>query len=130
MIKNQKGFSLLEVILAIAIMGIVSVAFLGGLSNASKSLAFTNQRQRAKTFAEHQLEYVRSLTYHAPLVGGYDYPPDTSISSEYPDYTATIKAYPISSRDNNIEKIIVVVSFKGTPVLLTGNSTVEGYKVY
>jgi prepilin-type N-terminal cleavage/methylation domain-containing protein len=127
MIKSQKGFSLLEVILAIAIMGVVSVAFLGGLGNASKSLAFTNQRQRAKTFAEHQLEYVRSLTYHAPP---YQYLYDSSLATEYPDYTAMIYAESIPSRDNNIEKIRVVVSFKGNPVLLTGNSTVEGYKVY
>ena len=37
--KNEKGFTLIEVIIGLAILGIVAAGFLGGLATASQSMA-------------------------------------------------------------------------------------------
>jgi prepilin-type N-terminal cleavage/methylation domain-containing protein len=122
--KNTRGFSLIEVVISIALLGILAAGFMGALGNASKSLAFTDERQTAKTIAEHQMEYVKEQGYLT------SYTPDPTITSKYPGYSVITHTESVTSRDNNIQKIrVVVVNPNGKQILLTGNSTLEGYKV-
>lgn len=107
-------------------MGILAAGFLGGLSNASKNLAFTDERQTANTIAEHQLEYVKGLSYAA------SYTADPFTTTAYPGYTVAISTANVTSRDANIQKISILVTHNGKPIKMQGNatnSTLEGYKV-
>jgi len=61
--KSEKGFSLAEVMLAIALLGIVSVAFLGAMSTASKAIFIADEQATAESLARSQMEYVKSLAY-------------------------------------------------------------------
>lgn len=114
--RNEKGFTLIGVVIAIALVGVIAVAFLGGLSNASKALFTTDTHSTGNNLAESQLEYVKKLPYSAT------YSP-APIPSEYNGYSVTIDVTPLE--DGNIQKITVTVSHQDKP----GVITLEGYKV-
>jgi prepilin-type N-terminal cleavage/methylation domain-containing protein len=124
-LKDEKGFSLIEVVIAIALLGIIGVAFLGGLSTASRVLFIADERETAKNLAESQMEYAKGLPWSTS-----SYTPATPLPSEYAGYTVEIYGDTITSRDDgNIQKIRVIVSHQGRPIIMAANSTLEGYKV-
>lgn len=62
-IRNQKGISLIEVIIALAILGVIAVAFLGGLMTSLKAVSIADERSTAQSLSQSQMEYVKSLNY-------------------------------------------------------------------
>lgn len=115
--KSQNGFTLIEVVVGLALMAIISVAFLGALATTSKVLFVADERETAKNLAETQMEHVRQQGY----TGSYAAAP---IPNEYAGYSAAITAGNITSRDGNIQKVTVTIQHHGEPV-----TTLEGYKV-
>jgi prepilin-type N-terminal cleavage/methylation domain-containing protein len=112
---DERGFSLLEVIVSLALLGIVGVGLLSALATVSSVTLKTDERQTATNLAETQMEYVKNQGYAA------SYTP-APIPSNYVGYTVNITAS--SLQDSNIQKITVVTGRAGkVPVRL------EGYKV-
>jgi prepilin-type N-terminal cleavage/methylation domain-containing protein len=68
--RAQKGFTLLEVIIAIALLGVVAVAILSGLSTGSRAILVADERATAESLARSQMEYMKNLPYTAALTGG------------------------------------------------------------
>jgi len=60
---NSRGVTLIEALVAMAIVGIIAVAFLGGLATASRSAARADIRTNAESLARSELEYVKELHY-------------------------------------------------------------------
>ena len=60
---NSKGVGLIEAIIALAILGIVAVAFLGGLSTALHATFIADERSTAQSLAQSQMEYVKNQEY-------------------------------------------------------------------
>ena len=60
---RSRGFSLIEVAIAIALIGIIAVAVLGALSYASTVLIITDRRATAESLAKSQMEYVKNQEY-------------------------------------------------------------------
>jgi len=60
---SSSGFSLIEVMIALAILGLVAVAFLSGLSTSLKAVFISDERSTAQTLAQGQMEYVKSQDY-------------------------------------------------------------------
>ena len=138
---DSNGIGLIETIIALAILGIIAAAFLGGLFTSLKSVAISDERSVALTLAQSQMEYVKSQNYtSAPSGGEVTY---LKIElSEYPNYTinsihrnGTISDAIIgvpwdpvseipSDDDNDIQKITITVSHQGDEVF-----TLEDYKV-
>ncbi len=69
--KNEKGFALIEVVIAMAIMGIVAAGFLAALSTASKTVILADERTTAESLARSQMEYDKKQFY----IGAPDYIP-------------------------------------------------------
>lgn len=61
--KSEKGFTLLETILALALMSIICVSFLSGLATTSSSRALAEERVAAKILAETQMENIKKQAY-------------------------------------------------------------------
>ena len=124
--KNEKGFTLIEVMIAIALLGIIAVAFLGALATASRALVIADERTTAESVARSQMEYVKNQNYDA-----INDPPQYSLLSSIPDgYTIVVTAERLdpvgdgTGNDDGIQKITVTVSHNGKEVI-----TLEDYKV-
>ncbi len=129
--KSEKGFSLVEVLIAIAILGMISAAFVGALFTAGNILRITDERETAKNLAGAQLEHVFKLPFRDDGV----YSENTTITAQYPgfvliDYlngTANNKIRGENVTDNSanitLQRITVVVQRN------SNNYTLQGYKV-
>ncbi len=65
---KSRGFILIEVLIAIALIGIVAIAILGALSTSSKVLSIADERTTAESLARRQMEYVKSQGYNPASV--------------------------------------------------------------
>jgi prepilin-type N-terminal cleavage/methylation domain-containing protein len=143
--RQEKGFSLIEVAIAIALLGIVAVAVLGALATGSRGIFIADERATAESLARTEMEYVRSQEYSTapwdytvtssqrsstdqPFWWDDDPPP--LLSSNYEGYTAYVSTatlhilagHPI---DDGIQKIIVVIKHLDEEIF-----TLEGYRVW
>jgi len=114
--KSKKGFSLIEVVIALGLLGIIAASILGALGTAAKALFITDERETARNLAESQMEYVKELDY------AFTYDP-AAIPNEYTGYSATITTDNIASMASNIQKIMVTISHQGKVV-----TRLEDYK--
>ncbi len=121
--KNEKGFSLIEVVIALLLMGIIAIAVLSGLATASIALIIADERTTSESLARSQMEYVKNIDY----VDGATSYPAASIPEEHIDagYSATITASPLHDPDEGIQRITVTVGHHDKPDVIT----LEGYKV-
>ena len=67
---RSRGLTLVELVIAMAFIGIIAVALLGGLSNAIMSLVVADVRTTAESLARSQTEYVKDQDYDPALEGG------------------------------------------------------------
>ena len=116
--EKEKGFSLMEVMVAIALMGIVAVAFLGALSTGSKAIFIADERATAESLARTQMEYVKSQDYITAL----DYDPGVAGSGEviYEKIDEIPDGYTIRSidRDGDTVENIIGVPWDPDPQIL------------
>ena len=56
MIKNQQGFSFVEVLVAVFVLGVLATAFSGVFSSSTGAILSAGDRYRALTEAQHMLE--------------------------------------------------------------------------
>jgi prepilin-type N-terminal cleavage/methylation domain-containing protein len=134
----SRGFTLIEVLIALALFAIIAIVFAGGLSTASRTVLTADVRTNAESLARTEMEYVKSQNYsEAPWAyvvtssGSTcgDSAPDWcdalhSLSAEHAGYIANVGAEPLDEDDNGIQKITVTVSHEDSEVM-----TLEGYKV-
>jgi prepilin-type N-terminal cleavage/methylation domain-containing protein len=111
--KAQKGLALVEVIVALALLGIVGVLFLQGTMNSATARVQADERSSAKVLAESVIDSVKKMDYASTYA--------VDIPDAYPGYTADITAEYLS---NSLQKITVVVTHRDRAVL-----TLENYKV-
>ena len=60
---SSRGFSLIEVSIAIALIGVLAVAIMGALSYASTVLIITDRQATAESLAKSQMEFVKNQGY-------------------------------------------------------------------
>ena len=132
--KSEKGFTLVEVTMGLALLGVIAVALLGALANSSKALIVADERATTESLARSEMEYIKSANY---TYDGWSYllpgnPPswDTGhvLPTGYDGYTANVTAEPLHSPDDGIQKIAIVISHQGKEIITSGNSTLEDYK--
>jgi len=111
---KEKGVTLLETAVALALLGMVSTAIFFGLATTSKAVFLANERTTALSLAQSQTEHVNTLAY-PPTDGRYAPAP-----IPYENYNVDIYA---DESYGGILKITVTVSHHGTPVY-----TLESYK--
>jgi len=70
--NSQKGFLLIEILVGLALMGIIAVGFTNGLSTTFKGVTVSQERVTAESLAKSQIEYIKVQDY-IPVA---DYNPD------------------------------------------------------
>ena len=103
--KHQKGSSLLEIIVALALLGIISVAFLSGLATTSTARADASARSSAKILAENLMEQIKKSDF------AVSYSSNVTIPDEFAGLTPAISVVP--GKNGSIQKITISVSFAG-----------------
>ena len=114
--KNEKGFTLIEVLVALGLLGIIAVAFLTGIATSSKAILIANERTIAESLARSQMEYVKELDYN----GATSYDP-AQIPAEHVGFSATIDVVELAA---GLQEITVTIDYYGEVVI-----TLEDYKV-
>ncbi len=112
--KGEKGISLLETILALAIMGIISAAFLAGTATTSTARVASDERGSGKVLAESLMENIKKLEY-APSY-------NVTVPDEFAGYSANITV--LNIKNNNIQQIYITIERRDREVY-----TLESYKV-
>jgi prepilin-type N-terminal cleavage/methylation domain-containing protein len=114
---HQSGFTLIETLVALAVVGFISVFFVNSLGTSSSLGASIDEDETAKNLAEYQMEYVKNQHF----LPSYQPAP---IPEVYSNYTANITTSIVSLRDGNIQKVTVVIMHHGANV-----TSLEGYKL-
>lgn len=112
--KSEKGNSLIEVIVSLALLGVIAVMFLGGVVNSTKARVEVDSRTSAKILAESVIDSVKKMNYDT----SYNF----TIPEEFSTYSANLTV--ASMANGNMQKLTVSVSHLGRQVL-----TLEDYKV-
>ena len=119
---RSRGLTLVELVIAIALIGIIAVALLGGLSNAIMALHFADVQATAESLARSEMEYERTQLYEDAPWGPEDLNPPG-----FDAYTVTRSAKPLNEPDEGIQEITIEVFHRGRsddePVI-----TLVGYK--
>jgi type II secretory pathway pseudopilin PulG len=129
--KNRKesGATLLETLIALAILCLTGMTFLGGLSTAYRAGSLANVRTNAASLARSQMEYVRSQPYINYGDSGHE---DYGVITAPGEYSIMVDVVPIdpnsgqplpAGQDNGVQKVTVILRHNNRAVL-----TMESYK--
>jgi len=127
---SSRGFSMLEVVIAIALLGIIAVSVLTALQTAALALISADQRATAENLARTQMEWVRYSEYDDELAEGHpEYSLDDQIQSTLPPGFSVVTTAIRLNKDENpndddgIQQITVTVSHEDRELV-----TLEDYK--
>ncbi|MCJ7791593.1 MAG: type II secretion system GspH family protein [Dehalococcoidia bacterium] len=107
---SSRGFTLIEVVIAMVLLGIIGVAVLSALSYASSVLIIVDRRATAESLAKSQMEYVKNQSYNSTQPGGI---------ATYEEITPIPDGYTIGSfnRDDEIVEDVIGIPWD------SGNNT-------
>jgi len=134
LVSGQKGQTLIEVLIAIALLGMIAVPFLTALSTSSRGLIVADERTTAESLVRSEMEYVKNCDYNSTGFS-YEIPPTAdntpwggfhALDDRYAGYSVNVTGVPIdpdtgllSPSDLHIQNITVEVYHWGEPVLTT-----------
>ncbi len=75
--QEQRGIGLTETLVVLALLGIIGVALLNGLSTSSKGVIISQENVAAESLASSQVEYIKTQDYipvddYNPVTNYYD----------------------------------------------------------
>jgi len=139
-LKKENGYTLIEVLISLVLIGLISVIFLQSMAISGKSAISSDVRTTAENLAKSQMEFVKyqSFENEVDINGNFLYTKIFLSPSEIadgftifsptddennPDYGLNVFGIPWGNQDD-LQKIILVVEHRGDFVLM-----LEGYKL-
>lgn len=119
--NDERGMTLVEVLVALAILAAVAGVFLTAISTTSKAVMVGQEHVSAESLAKSQMESIQQQNYREDLQYDTITPPTT--------YAIDINVVLLDPRmdqkgdDQDLQKIIITVTHLGKTVF-----TLEGYK--
>ena len=105
--RGKAGATLLETVVALAILGTIAVVFLGGMIGTTKAASLSDEQTTAESLAQSQMEWTQNATY---AYGATQYSTGPlSSGRDYIAYSANITVQPLNNPDNGIQKITVAI---------------------
>jgi len=121
---NQRGMSLVEILVALALLGIAGIAFLSGLTTLFQGVMVSQRSVTMEGLAKSQMEYAKSQPYD-----NINNPPEyLSLDSVPANYTVVVSAERVettpgggTSNDTGLQQITVTVTRdEGRTLVLSG----------
>jgi len=118
--KRQSGAIMIEVLVAVALLGICGFAFISAIITSTKAVAVAQTKVNINNLARAQTEYTKNCPYIYYIYGGPDIPPAyqtiDELSSEDPysviipaEYSISVDATALHNPDNGIQEITVAI---------------------
>ena len=112
--RSEKGMSLIETAVALAILGIVAVAYLGGIGTSLKSTTIAKIQVTAQSLVISEIEYVKNYPYQ---YSASEYPVDPALDiplgwSVPPPVVGLVHA-----TDDGIQKVTVKAEYNGKKII-------------
>ncbi len=120
--SSESGVTLIETVVALAILGTIAVTFLSGLATTSRAAFTADEQATAESLAQSQMEWAKNANYSYEATA-YSPAPIPS-DKDYLNYTAAITAEPLYNPDDGIQRITITVKRSNKEVI-----KLEGYKV-
>ena len=117
MINEQSGTSLVEILVAISLLGVFAGTFIPALSTGTLAVSQHDSSVIAQSLAKSEIEVIKAASYDAD---GSSYP----IIDTPEGYSITLEVDPNIYTTDDIQKITVSIILHGTPLL-----ALEDYKV-
>jgi type II secretory pathway pseudopilin PulG len=112
--KRENGSTLLEILVALALLGIINVLFLGSVGNSSNARVMADERASAKILAENLMDDIKKQVYEPSY--------SLAIPEEFEGYSANLTVSGMAN--GSIQKLTIVIEHMNRDVL-----TLESYKV-
>ena len=124
--SSEAGVTLIETLVALALLGLIAVTFLSGLATTAKATLIADERATAESLARSQIEYVKNQDYidYAVLDHGEYEVIATPTGSNYSVEINAARIDEDTGQAQGIQKITVTVK-RGDKTVLT----VDAYKV-
>jgi prepilin-type N-terminal cleavage/methylation domain-containing protein len=104
--RGERGFTLIEVLIALLILSIFVGAFLGGVGTSAKAVMLEDERVTAESLARSQIEYIKQQSYVVPSNGEAHYARISNVTTGYSIWSETYNGTLVEGLD------IVAVSWK------------------
>jgi prepilin-type N-terminal cleavage/methylation domain-containing protein len=119
---HSRGFALIEVVIAIALIGLIGAAVLTALSTASLALIIADERATAESLARTQMEYIKdngATPYDGNLTAPHPQylskaPSILPYSASYSVNTTAVRLNPKGdgpTNDDGIQEITVTITY-------------------
>jgi Tfp pilus assembly protein PilV len=116
MLKNERGVGLLEVVIAVALLGVLLAGFIPAMMGITRAMVGVDERETAKNLAERQMEHIKGQPY-LPMYTTDNY------TADYPGFVVdpVLVTSTADARDTNIQAVTLVIKRGTTEVYrLTG----------
>jgi prepilin-type N-terminal cleavage/methylation domain-containing protein len=110
----ERGMGLIEVLVALALLGIIGAAFLSATATTSTSRMTADEHASAKILAESTMDTVKKMPYSATY--------NVTVPDEYAGYSINLTVEDI--RTNDIQRLTVAIARRGHDIF-----TLQDYKV-
>lgn len=110
-LTSEGGLTLLEVLIALAILGLVGGIFASSLTMSSKLIMTTQEMVTVDSLARDQMEYSKQQEYLSEATSYEKIAIPTSLAGL--GYDLVIVAEPLHSPDDGIQKVTVTVTRNG-----------------
>lgn len=109
--RSEKGTTLIELVVAVALLGILSASFLGSTSTASKATRVSEHKVTAESLARSEIEYIKVAPYAAEYLVNpdLDIPDGWTISEPAVEYPHGV--------DDGIQEVTITVMNGGEEIL-------------
>lgn len=117
---GQAGISLVEVLVAAAIMAAIGVVFMAAMTTGFRSAGIQDEQLTAESLARSQLEIIKSAPYAVSYTVNVTMPFQylITIESPYVLWNSNNDTWVVSGNNTHLQKITVKVSREGgKPVL-------------
>ena len=136
--KTQRGYTLVEVLIALAILGLVAMVFLQAMGASMISSQVNQKEINAERLAKSYMECIKARPYYPipPSTSAIPYNTDNCVATSSPGYYIANEVqfiYPwdgtITTENNTEMQKIIVKVYKGTDSSGQLLFTLEGYKI-